>query len=193
HGGRESLEQVELLRVRDVLHDARNLDVVDRVLEPVARAARPHCQLHVEDEVLSARAFLVVDAVAAEDAQVVNLDRDHATAAATVRASTCGLTSCTRRIVAPRSKAAIAAATLAPSRSSDPVRLRSELFREKPTSTGRPRARRTSRRRTSSRLCATVLPKPMPGSRQIRSWEMPRATANAIRSSRNEATSCATS
>ena len=70
---------------------------------------------------------------------------------------------------------------------------RRELLREKPTSTGRPSASRTSSLRTSSRFWATVLPKPMPGSRQIRSSGMPCATAKASRSSRNEATSAATS
>ena len=41
----------------------------------------------------------------------------------------------------------------------------SELLREKPTRTGRPSDVRTSSRRTSSKFCSTVLPKPMPGSR----------------------------
>ena len=52
------------------------------------------------------------------------------------------------------------------------------LFRESPTSTGRPSASRTSSRRTSSRLWATVLPKPIPGSRQIRASATPASTAN---------------
>ena len=65
----------------------------------------------------------------------------------------------------------------------------SELLRESPTSTGRPSATRTSSRRTSSKFCAAVLPKPIPGSRQIRSSGIPAATANASRSSRNAATS----
>ena len=39
----------------------------------------------------------------------------------------------------------------------------SELLREKPTSTGRPSASSSSSRRSSSKLCSTVLPKPMPG------------------------------
>src|SRR5207248_3496453 len=140
------------------------------------RPALPHRELDVEDEVLATLALLLVHAVAPEDVQVADLDRDHAIAPATVRASTCGLTSWTRRIVAPRSNAATAAATLAPSRSSDPVSRRSELLREKPTSTGLPSASRTWSRRTSSRFWATVLPKPMPGSRQIRSSRMPCAT-----------------
>src|SRR5262249_57404782 len=126
----------------------------------VARPALPHVQLDVEEEVLAAPPLLLVHAVPAQQAQIANLDRDHAIAPATVSASTCGLTSWTRRIVAPRSNAATAAATLAPSRSSDPVIRRRELLREKPTSTGRPTATRTSRRRTRSRVCATVLPTP---------------------------------
>ena len=42
-------------------------------------------------------------------------------------------------------------------------------FREAPTTTGRPIATISSRRRSSSRLCSRVLPKPIPGSSQIRS------------------------
>ena len=47
--------------------------------------------------------------------------------------------------------------------------LPSELLRESPTSSGRPIAASSSSRRTSSRLWATVLPKPIPGSRQTSS------------------------
>src|SRR5262249_35801134 len=192
-GRRERLEERELRGGRDFLHRTGDLDVVDAVFEPVARPSVPNLELDVEEEFLATLAFFVVHAVPAEDAQIANLAGDHAIAPATMSASTCGFTSWTRRIVAPRSNAATAAATLAPSRSSDPVNRRRELLREKPTSTGRPSASRTSSRRTSSRLCATVLPNPIPGSRQIRSSGMPSETANASRSSRNEATSVATS
>ena len=46
-------------------------------------------------------------------------------------------------------------------------------FRETPTTTGRPIATISSSRRSSSRLCSSVLPKPIPGSSQIRSSAMP--------------------
>ena len=48
-------------------------------------------------------------------------------------------------------------------------------------------------RRTSSKLCSTVFPKPIPGSRQTSSSRIPAATANASRSSRNAFTSETTS
>src|SRR5207248_2841722 len=132
-----------------------DLVVVDRILEPVRQRCVGNLELDVEEKCLAAHAFLVGHAVAPENFESVQLDEDHAptTAAATVSASTCGRTSCTRRIVAPRSYAATAAATLA---ATGPVfavgspRIRpSELLREKPTSTGRPRPVKTSSRRTS--------------------------------------------
>ena len=46
-------------------------------------------------------------------------------------------------------------------------------LREGPIRTGKPSARISSRRLISSRLCSTFLPKPMPGSRMIRSSGMP--------------------
>src|SRR3954463_13895599 len=65
-----------------------------------------------------------------------------------------------------------------------PGRFPSELLREKPITTGRPSAVSSSSRRTSSKLCSTVLPKPIPGSRQIRSSGMPAETATPSRRSR---------
>ena len=62
-----------------------------------------------------------------------------------------------------------------------------------PTTTGRPSATISPSRRRSSKLCSTVLPNPKPGSRQMRSSEMPASTANRSRSSRNAATSDTTS
>ena len=50
-----------------------------------------------------------------------------------------------------------------------------KLLREVPTRIGRPRSRSSPRRRSSSRLCSTVLPKPIPGSTQIRSSAIPSA------------------
>ena len=48
-------------------------------------------------------------------------------------------------------------------------------MRDVPTSTVKPSATISSRRRSSSRLCATVLPNPMPGSTVMRSSAMPSA------------------
>ena len=53
--------------------------------------------------------------------------------------------------------------------SAAPAILPRKLLREVPTTTGRPMATISSRRRSSSRLWSTVLPKPMPGSSQTRS------------------------
>ena len=72
------------------------------------------------------------------------------------------------------------------------IRPRNDL-REAPMTTGRPSATSSSSRRTSSRLCSSVLPKPIPGSSRIRSSAIPSATANAIRASRNALTSATTS
>ena len=46
-------------------------------------------------------------------------------------------------------------------------------MREVPITTGRPSATSSSSRRSSSRLCSTVLPKPIPGSSRIRSSRDP--------------------
>ena len=51
----------------------------------------------------------------------------------------------------------------------------------------------SSSRRRSSRLCSRVLPKPIPGSTQIRSSAMPAETATSIRSPRKAFTSSTTS
>src|SRR5205085_3985782 len=197
--GGERLEQRELPRVRQRSDARRHFLVVDGIVEPVGERRLGDIEIDVVQERLAELSFLVGCAVPSEDLEGVQLDGDHApaSAAATVSASTCSRTSCARMIVAPRSYAATAAAMLA---DSGPVvalespRMRpSELFREKPMTTGRPSEVRTSSRRTSSKLCATVLPKPIPGSRQLRSSETPSATAKTRRSSRNAVTSDATS
>src|SRR3954447_15968515 len=54
-----------------------------------------------------------------------------------------------------------------------------KLLRDVPTTTGRPIATISSRRRSSSRLCSTVFPKPIPGSSWMRSSSTPSAIANA--------------
>ncbi len=89
-------------------------------------------------------------------------------------------TSWARMIVAPCSYAETPRPrpTPRPFRSRAPVRAPSELLRENPTRIGRPSSASSDRRRTSSKLCAAVLPKPIPGSRQTRSSRTPAATAN---------------
>src|SRR5439155_21655699 len=138
--GCERFEQVVVSRVRDLLDRLRDRTVVDGLVEAVGGAAAADIELDVEDEALSMFLLVCVHAVVCVDAQAVQRDRDHATACATASASTCGFTSCTRRIVAPRSYAATAAATLAASRSPPLVSERSELLRLKPMSIGRPSA-----------------------------------------------------
>src|SRR5262249_10577305 len=150
-----------------------NLRVVDRLVDPVGRSALADFELDVEQEHLPEPLLVRVDAVAPEHLQPVQLDDHPATARATARASTCSRTSCARRLAAPRSYAATAAPTDAAVEpvvaSGSPTMRPSELLREKPTRIGRPSATSSGNRRTSSKLCATVFPKPMPGSRQIRS------------------------
>ena len=77
--------------------------------------------------------------------------------------------------------------------SASPSSRPSVRLREKPITTGLPSPTRTSRRRTSSKLCCAVLPKPIPGSRQIRSSGSRRRPRKRSRSSRNAATSETTS
>src|SRR5581483_7989439 len=195
-GRRQGLDQVDPHAVGDVLHGRGHLTVVDGRLDPVLVRL---CDLErdVEEEGLALPLLLLEHAVATEDLEAVELD-DHASiASATVNASTVSRTSWTRRIAAPRSKAATAAATLAAREpvvaSGSPSRRPSELLRDRPTRTGRPSPSRTSSRRTSSTFCSTVLPYPMPGSRQMRPSAIPAATASRSRSSRKAATSDTTS
>ena len=102
YGSGERLDQVELPAVGHFAHTLGDLAVIDGVLDPVGEPGVAHFEPHVVEEVLSFAALLVEHAVAAEDLQGFELD-DHPTAAATVSASTCSRTSCTRKIVAPRS------------------------------------------------------------------------------------------
>src|SRR4051794_23180474 len=116
-------------------------------------------------------------------------------AAVTARASAVAATSCTRKTLAPRSKASTLVATVPATRSvtSRPVRRPRNDLRDVPTTNGRPSAASSSNRRSSSRLCSSVLPKPIPGSSWMRSSRTPSPTANAIRSSRKALTSDTTS
>src|SRR4029453_17915711 len=192
---RERLEQPVGARVRQSSNRVTHRAIVDRRADRVLGRLRD-LERYVEQKGLAVPPLGFAPAVAADDLQPVDLD-DHAMALATVSASTCSFTSCTRRMVAPRSYAATAAAIEAergPLRATgSPSTRPSELFREKPTSTGRPSLRSTSRRETSSKFCSTVLPKPIPGSRQIPPLSTPAATAKPSPTSRNAATSGATS
>ena len=84
---------------------------------------------------------------------------------------------------APAATASTFEAIVPPSRSSTsrPVSVPRKLLREVPTTIGRPSSRSSPSRRSSSRLCSTVLPKPIPGSTQIRSSSIPASIAAAIR------------
>src|SRR5207253_529457 len=158
-----------------------------------------HVEPEVVEEELACAPFLLLHAVVPEELEPGELHghAQLATARAAVSASTCSRTSWTRRIVAPRSYAATAAPTLAAVEPvvapGSPSNFPSELLRENPMTRGLPIRVSSSRRRISSKLCSTVFPKPIPGSRQIRSSAIPAPTANASRSSRNAATSETTS
>src|SRR5262249_41730557 len=162
--GRERLEQVEPPRV-DLTDCRRDVAVVDRVLDPVARPALADLALDVVDEPLPVAALLLEHAVEAVQLDAAELDLHPPTASATRSASTCSRTSCARRIVAPRSYAATAApsdAAVVPTVASGSPAIRpSVLLRDSPTSSGRPSSASSRSRRTSSRLCSTVLPKPI--------------------------------
>src|SRR5579862_58026 len=86
-------------------------------------------------------------------------------------ASTVSRTSCTRSKRAPRTAAASATAMLPARRSPTscrPVIAAIVDLRDAPTSTGKPEATILPRFRNRSRLCASVLPKPKPGSTTMR-------------------------
>ena len=102
---RERLEQPARLG-RHLAHRRRDLAVVDRVLDPVVGAALAHLELDVVEEPLALLALVLVDAVVAVELEPAQLDLHgprstaRAARAAPRRAAR---TSCTRRIVAPRS------------------------------------------------------------------------------------------
>src|SRR5262249_14780913 len=108
--GGERLDQPELTSV-DREHERGDLAVVDRVLEPVARAPVADLELAVEDEALAGLPLLLQHAVVSVQLEAAELELHPATARAAASASTCARTSCARRIVAPRSNAATAAPT----------------------------------------------------------------------------------
>src|SRR5205809_5903334 len=91
---RERLEQVEAAG-GDLADERRDLAVVDRVLDPVARAAVADLELDVVEEELAEPLLLLLDAVVAEHVQAVELDLHASTTAlAAASASTCSRTSC---------------------------------------------------------------------------------------------------
>src|SRR4051812_36296758 len=193
---REALEQVEPPRVAELADLRGHVRVVDRVRQVVVGPALAHVELHVEEEDVPVAPLVLVGAVVAEDLQAAQFDDHPRTARAAARASTCSRTSWARMIVAPWSNAATAAPTdadVVPTLESRPRIFASEFLREKPIRMGRPIATSSSRRRTSSKLCSTVFPKPMPGSRHTSSSRMPASTAAASRSSRKRLTSDTTS
>lgn len=104
-GRGEGLEQQELTPVRDLAHAGGDLAVVDRVLEAVGRRRDARLQREVEEETLAFSALSLVDTVMAVEFEALQLDcqAQLATAWAAARASACSRTSCTRRMVAPRS------------------------------------------------------------------------------------------
>ena len=103
-GPGQRLEQLELLRLADRADDVADGPVVDDGVDRVGPRL-VELERDVEDERLTFTSLGLVDAVVAEHLEALDL-HEHAhrtTAAATVSASTCSPTSCTRRIVAPRS------------------------------------------------------------------------------------------
>ena len=66
-------------------------------------------------------------------------------------------------------------------------------FLERAIRMGRSATRNVSKLRMRARLCSVVLPKPMPGSKQMREGEMPACSARASLSSKKVRTSATTS
>src|SRR5262249_10391465 len=169
--GRERLEQVVPPLVH-LGHEARHVAVVDRFVDAIGRAAVADLERDVVEEALPVPALALVEAVEAVEleARELYLHAPTSTACAAVSASTCSRPRWTRKIAARCWYAATAAPTEAAVvpvvADGSPMIRPSELFRDTPTSTGRPIAASSSSRRSSSKLCATVFPNPIPGSRQ---------------------------
>src|SRR5918999_5239536 len=225
-GRAEALQRLVLALLGRQCHLLAHHAVVDRVLHAIGdrRVALVELEGDVENEPLADLPLGLAHPVARVEGQARDFDRHRGrgagavvlelvvvlevvpvlaipghlvtVAAATVRASRTGATSCTRKTLAPRSNANTLVAMVPGNRSPSgrpPASLPRKLLREVPTTTGRPIATISSRRRSSSRLCATVLPKPMPGSSHTRSSGTPWPIAKASRSSRNAFTSETTS
>ena len=200
HGTCEPLEQEPLLSREHLPHQRSEPPIVDGVVDAVAlRRVAVHVDPEIDEEPLAEPALLLEVAVVAEDHQAraarssrrdpPTLDRgrngerldglahvvraDHPRAALE-RGHGC----CERACRRSRGRAGIAED---PSRACSSARLRPAPA--DPACPARP-----SRRR-SSRFWSGVLPKPIPGSTQIRSSPIPCSTANAMRSSRKANTS----
>ena len=101
-GGGQLLDQPVLAAVRHLAHAGRDGAVVHGRLEAIF-GRLVDGQLDVVEEGSAGLPLVVVDAVPPEDLQADEPDDHPTTARAAVSASTCSFTSCTRRIVAPRS------------------------------------------------------------------------------------------
>ena len=189
--GREALERASSAIAEASASSSRNwppatsrtaggdLAVVDRVLDPVVGAALADLELDVVEEPLAALALVLVDAVVAEELEPAQLDlhRAYTACAAAQR-----LDVLADVVGADQRRAALVGGDRDADRGGGrPDRRRagrrgsaraSSCARSR-SATGRPIATSSGSRRTSSKLCATVLPKPMPGSRQTSSSRIP--------------------
>ena len=201
--GRERLEQVIRARVGDLPDPRDDRPVVDGVLDPVAARSLLvlEVELDVDEESLSVPPLLLEHAVEAVQDDAVELDR-HATRPRSIAAATGERLDVRRDVVGAeerrppvegRNGGADRGGGAADRPSGSPSTRASVLFRERPTSTGRPIPQIRSSPRMSARFWSGVLPKPIPGSRHTCSSGIPAATATASRSSRNAATSPTTS
>src|SRR4029453_8747875 len=100
--GGERLEQLKGVVFAYFTDDVANAAIVDRGVDRISVRFR-NVDGDVDEKGLAVTALLVVDTVPPKHLEALDLDDHSVTAAATVSASTCSRTSCTRRIVAPRS------------------------------------------------------------------------------------------
>src|SRR6266487_3057073 len=132
------------------------------------------------------------DAAPALQPKMQNFFNHCSTASATPKAPIFSLTSCTRMMFAPRERSNEVNATVGASRSlmsDEPTSLPRNAFRETPTTSGRSCTRRAPSLPMSSRLCSSVLPKPIPGSNAIAMGSMPHSRARACCCKKKSATS----
>src|SRR4051812_9007128 len=112
------------------------------------------------------------------------------------RAAIFSFTSWTRRMSAPRSRRSAVRAIVGARRSlifSEPIIWPREALRETPTTSGRSSMRRRGKLRSSSRLCCSVFPNPIPGSNAIAMGSMPHSRARVYCCRKNSPTSATTS
>src|ERR1039458_4643754 len=217
----QALERLVVALLRDQRDELADLTVIDGVLDPIGLGGvgLADVDADVEQQPLSDLALGRADADVGVQGEPRDLDRDdglHAgvevelvvgvqfvvglvvhrsltVAAATSSASCTAPTSCTRNTLAPRSSAITFVAIVPARRSRSPTSAPRNDLREVPIRIGCPSTASSPRRSSSSRLCATVLPKPIPGSTTIRSRSIPAARATATRAARNSRTSPTTS